>query len=83
MLTEANQDETLARRDKAAAAADRRNSVRSTRRDQHLPAPPRPSPYGKRQPSDRTDRARGRRVFNDSRGGRGGGNPAFGIGVLN
>jgi hypothetical protein len=75
MLTEVHQDETLARRDKAVAAVDRRNPVRSTKRVQHFPPPPRPSPYGERQPSERTGRARGRRGVGDSRGGRGRGNP--------
>jgi hypothetical protein len=75
MLTEAHQDETLARRDQAAAAVERRNPVRSTRRDQHFLPPPRPSPYGERQPSERIGRARGRRGVGDSRGGRGRGNP--------
>ncbi|KAI9552222.1 reverse transcriptase [Daphnia sinensis] len=75
MLTEASQDETLARRDKAAAAADRRNPVRSTRRDLHLPPPARQAFYGERQQSDRGSRPRGRRGFGDSRGGRGRGNP--------
>jgi hypothetical protein len=46
MLTEANQDETLARRDKAVAATDRRNPVRSTRRDQQIPPPTRHTHYG-------------------------------------
>jgi hypothetical protein len=75
MLTEAHQDETLVRRDKAAAAVERRNPVRSTRRDQNFPPPPRPSPHGARQPSERTGRARGRRGVGDSRSGRGRGNP--------
>ncbi len=76
MLIEANQDETLARRDKAVAASDRRNPVRSTRRDlAHPPYSLRQSPYGVRQPSDRGARARVRRGFGDSRGGRGRGNP--------
>jgi hypothetical protein len=46
MLTEANQDETLARRDKAVAATDRRNPVRSTRRDQQIPPATRHTHYG-------------------------------------
>ncbi|EFX61906.1 hypothetical protein DAPPUDRAFT_120782 [Daphnia pulex] len=46
MLTEANQDETLARRDKAVAATDRRNPVRSTRRDQQIPPLTRHTHYG-------------------------------------
>ena len=65
----------MARRDKAAAAVERRNPVRSTRRDQYFLPPTRPSPYGERQPSERTGRARGRRGVGDSRGGRGRGNP--------
>jgi hypothetical protein len=75
MLTEAHQDGTLARRDKAAAAVDRRNPVRSTRRGQHFPPSPHPSPYGEGQPSERTGRVRGRRGVGDSRSGRGRGNP--------
>jgi hypothetical protein len=74
MLTEANQDETLARRDKAVAATDRRNPVRSTRRDHTIPPPARQPYYGGHQ-HDRGGRARGRRGGGDSRGGRGRGNP--------
>ncbi|KZR96891.1 Uncharacterized protein APZ42_008524, partial [Daphnia magna] len=62
-------------RDKAAAAADRRNPVQSTRRDQHLPPPARQTFYDERQQSDCGSRPRGRRGFGDSRGGRGRGNP--------
>uniref|UniRef100_A0A0P6EQZ6 Reverse transcriptase/ribonuclease h/methyltransferase n=1 Tax=Daphnia magna TaxID=35525 RepID=A0A0P6EQZ6_9CRUS len=74
MLTEANQDETLARRDKAVAATDRRNPVRSTRRDQLLPPSTRHTHYGGHQ-YERGSRARGRRGGGDPRGGRGRGNP--------
>ena len=64
MLTEANQDETLAKRDKAVAASDRRNPVRSTRRDLALsPYPPRQILYDERHPSDRGVRTRGREVL--------------------
>ena len=62
MLTEANQDETLARRDKAVAATDHRNPVRSTRRYRH--STPRQNFYDDRTPSDRgVARARERRGF--------------------
>jgi hypothetical protein len=74
MLTEANQDETLARRDKAVAATDRKNSFWSTRRDQQIPPPTRHTHYGVPH-FDRGGKPRGRRGGGDPRGGRGRGNP--------
>jgi hypothetical protein len=72
MLKEANQDETLARRDKAVAAATRgrRNPVRSTRRDQPRDTPGRQVHFADHQQNDR-GRGRGRRGFVDFRGTRG------------
>jgi hypothetical protein len=69
ILNEANQDETLARRDKAVAATNRRNPVRSTRRDQHISPPTRHTHYGVPH-FDHGGRARGRREGGDPRGGR-------------
>ena len=69
ILNEADQDETLARRDKAVAATNRRNPVRSTRRDQHISPPTRHTHYGVPH-FDHGGRARGRRERGDPRGGR-------------
>ena len=72
MLREANQDETLAKRNKAVAAATRgrRNPFRSTRRGQSNDPPARHIQFGDYQQSDR-GRGRGRRSFSDPRGSRG------------
>jgi hypothetical protein len=71
MLKEANQDETLAKRDLAVAAATRgrRNPFRSTRRGQSEP-PARQPQFFEYQPVER-GRGRGRRALLDHRGPRG------------
>lgn len=72
MLREANQDETLAKRDKAGAAATRgrRNPFRSTRRGQSSDPPARHIQFGDYQQSDQ-GRGRDRKSFSDPRGSRG------------
>lgn len=77
MLREANQDETLAKRDRAEAAAarGRRNPVRSVRRIQLTDSATRQDQFCERQNVE-PGRARGRRGFCDPRGGRARGNPS-------
>jgi hypothetical protein len=75
MLKEANQEETLAKRDLAVAAVTRgrRNPFRSTRRGQSNEPPVRQTQFFEYQHGER-GRGRGRRALSDHRGlrGRGG-----------
>jgi len=72
MLKEANQDETLAKRDLAVAAATRgrRNPFRSTRRGQSSEPPARQPQFFEYQHGER-GRGSGRRALSDHRGPRG------------